>query len=83
MYSHDTPKKQNTDDLRKSCTTYFWTGSKDLVNNNFPKSGLLRDGPIVPAREVVVKDDLHGFQEILRALFSGKVDTLQNVYRDL
>ncbi len=56
---------------------------EDLVKNNFPKSGLLRDRPIIPAREVIVKDDLHGFEEIVGALLSGHVDTLQNVSCDL
>jgi hypothetical protein len=36
-------------------------GTKDLAKNNFPKSGSLRLGAIVPAREMLIKDDLHGF----------------------
>ncbi len=47
--------------------------SKDVAKNNFPKSNWLRYGAIVPTRQLVVKDDLHGFEEISRTLAESGV----------
>ena len=50
-----------------------------MVKNNFPKSVFQWRGPIVPLREVLIKDDSHVFQEIRGALFSDLVDPCQNI----
>jgi hypothetical protein len=43
---------------------------KGLVKNNFPKSIFLRDGPIVPARKIAIKDNLHVFNELITSPLS-------------
>jgi hypothetical protein len=43
--------------------------AEDLVKNNFPKSIILRASPVVPARQMVIKDNLHVFKEIIGTFF--------------
>ncbi len=54
-----------------------------MARNNFPKSVGLWDGAIVPAREVVIKDDPHGFEKIRSHFFPCRVDPGQDIHGHL
>ncbi|UUZ76918.1 hypothetical protein LP414_05725 [Polaromonas sp. P1(28)-13] len=41
----------------------------DLAKNNFPKSAALWCRAVVPARQVLIEADAHGFEEVCGALF--------------
>src|SRR6187401_1177710 len=57
------------------------TSTKDLALNYLPVSLGLRDGAVVPLREVVVEEDLHGVFEALRVLAAGGVDLVEEADR--
>jgi hypothetical protein len=45
-----------------------------VAENNFPQSGDFWDSTIVPSREMVVKNDAHGIEEVFGTFFTGGVD---------
>ena len=50
-----------------------------MAKNNFPISAFRRDGTVVPAGHILIKDDAHRFEEIFSYFFTGDVNTVQNV----
>jgi hypothetical protein len=55
-------------------------GTKDTVINNFPKLTCLWCSSIVPARKIVIKDNLHIVKETIGALFPCSINLCQNIH---
>jgi hypothetical protein len=53
---------------------------KDMVQNNFPISGGLGEGSVVPLREVVVEGDLHGGFVVGGVLATGFIDLVEEAH---
>ncbi|MFI3156989.1 MAG: hypothetical protein QX199_12620 [Methylococcaceae bacterium] len=56
---------------------------KDLAKNNFPKSAIFRDGSVVPSRQIIIKQNSHGFEEICGAFFTRRINPRQNINRHI